>query len=97
MITRFGWFPSSGLGTRCLKLLLHKAWQAGACKPKVPKLEFGNQPKLTGHQHVFQIRHRAPDGIGQIIPGCLTGWLAGFVGDEDFLSTAPVSFSENNL
>jgi hypothetical protein len=53
--------------------------------------------KLTGHQHVFQIRHRAPDGIGQVIPCCLTGRLAGFVGDEDFLSTGPVSFSENNL
>ena len=26
-------------------LLLHKAWQAGACKATVPKLEFGNQPR----------------------------------------------------
>ena len=45
METVFGWFPSSGLGTRCLKLLLHETWQAGACKEMVPKLEFGSQRK----------------------------------------------------
>ena len=56
METVFGWFPSSGLGTRCLKLLLHETWQAGACKGRVPKLEFGNQCKaafLDGRRPFF--------------------------------------------
>ena len=49
-----GWFPSSGLGTRCLKRLLHRACQAGTCKPTVPKLEFGNQPKVRNSQRIVK-------------------------------------------
>ena len=53
METVFGWFPSSGLGTRCLKLLLHETWQAGACKGRVPKLEFGNRRKPRSRRFLF--------------------------------------------
>ena len=67
MIKIFGWFPSSGLRTRCLKLLLLGAWQAGSCRPRVPKLEFGNQPKSWSQRSPDEAK-RNPGGRGHELP-----------------------------
>lgn len=42
--------------------------------------------ELSGHQHVFQVRHCVADGTGQVVPGRLPSRFAGFVGNEYFLA-----------
>lgn len=51
---------------------------------------------VSDSELLFQIRHRAPDSIGQVIPRRLTGWLAGFI-DQTFPQIGPDNYRLNKL